>query len=326
MDNKISKEELTNIIKIYKIFNDDEILIMINDPDLISDVNIKNSLIKLINLENNVLDKIKYYFDEYNNLTGGKGRRRKRKKSKRKKKRSKKKRSKKNKSKKKKLGRNKNSKKKKSKKKKSKDKELDEESDQFSEESNVSSENVSRRSGNVSSENVSRRSNNLSPDNFSTPVIGNNRLSGFSTGIPNITINNNNNNGSQTIDDKNIPQVSIPLKFVINKEGVSKNVKSDKKGGRNIELNKSNGLDILKKSLDSGETEFNLTFDLTKDINYENKEYSEIMNNVKSLVKKKVVDVANNKNVPQFKNELKEKITSINNLLPPFYSQDIVLP
>ena len=326
MDNKISKEELTNIIKIYKIFNDDEILIMINDPDLISDVNIKNSLIKLINLENNVLDKIKYYFHEYNNLTGGKGRRRKRKKSKRKKKRSKKKRSKKNKSKKKKLGRNKNSKKKKSKKKKSKDKELDEESDQFSEESNVSSENVSRRSGNVSSENVSRRSNNLSPDNFSTPVIGNNRLSGFSTGIPNITINNNNNNGSQTIDDKNIPQVSIPLKFVINKEGVSKNVKSDKKGGRNIELNKSNGLDILKKSLDSGETEFNLTFDLTKDINYENKEYSEIMNNVKSLVKKKVVDVANNKNVPQFKNELKEKITSINNLLPPFYSQDIVLP
>ena len=75
MDNKISKEDLTNIIKIYKIFNDDEILIMINDPDLISDINIKNSLIKLINLENNVLDKMKYYFDEYNNLTGGKGKR-----------------------------------------------------------------------------------------------------------------------------------------------------------------------------------------------------------------------------------------------------------
>ena len=50
------------------------------------------------------------------------------------------------------------------------------------------------------------------------------------------------------------------------------------------------------------------------------------MNSVKSLVKEKVVDVANNKNVPQFKNELKEKITSINNLLPPFYSQDVVLP
>ena len=50
------------------------------------------------------------------------------------------------------------------------------------------------------------------------------------------------------------------------------------------------------------------------------------MNNVKNLVKEKVVDVANNKNVPQFKNELKEKITSINNLLPPFYSHDVVLP
>ena len=75
MENKISKDDLTNIIKIYKIFNDDEILAMINNPDLISDINIKNSLIKFISLENNVLDKMKYYFDKYNFLTGGKGRR-----------------------------------------------------------------------------------------------------------------------------------------------------------------------------------------------------------------------------------------------------------
>ena len=48
------------------------------------------------------------------------------------------------------------------------------------------------------------------------------------------------------------------------------------------------------------------------------------MNNVKSFVKEKVVDVSNNKNVPEFKNELKGKITSINNLLPPFYSQKML--
>ena len=81
MENKISKDDLTNIIKIYKIFNDDEILAMINNPDLISDINIKNSLIKFISLENNVLDKMKYYFDKYNFLTGGKGRRGKKKKN-----------------------------------------------------------------------------------------------------------------------------------------------------------------------------------------------------------------------------------------------------
>ena len=72
MENQISKEDLTNILKIYKIFNKDEILIMIKDPDLIYDNNIKNSLIKLINLEkNNVLDKMKYYYDKYISLTGG---------------------------------------------------------------------------------------------------------------------------------------------------------------------------------------------------------------------------------------------------------------
>ena len=88
----------------------------------------------------------------------------------------------------------------------------------------------------------------------------------------------------------------------------------------------TNGLDILKKSLDSGETEFSLTFDLKKDIIYKDKQYSNLMNNVKNFMKDKVEDVKNNKNISKFKNELKEKINSINNLLPPFYSQDVVLP
>ena len=73
MENQISKEDLTNILKIYKIFNKEEILIMIKDPDLIYDNNLKLSLIKLINLEkNNVLDKMKEYYDKYISLTGGK--------------------------------------------------------------------------------------------------------------------------------------------------------------------------------------------------------------------------------------------------------------
>ena len=58
MNNELSKEELTNIIKIYKIFNDEEISMMINEPNLISDNNIRLSLIKLINNEDNVLNKM----------------------------------------------------------------------------------------------------------------------------------------------------------------------------------------------------------------------------------------------------------------------------
>ena len=134
---------------------------------------------------------------------------------------------------------------------------------------------------------MSLGSNNLSSNNFSQPITGNNRLSGFSTGIPNITINNNNNNGSQTIDDKNIPQISIPLKFIINKDDVSKNEKSDKKGGMNIEINKPDGFDILTKSLASGKNNFNLTLDFTKDIKYNNKKYSDLMNNIKKFSKRK---------------------------------------
>ena len=315
MENILSKEDLTNILKIYKIFDDNEILIMINDPNLISDINLKNSLIKLINLENNALDKIKEYYDKYISLTGGKGRRGRKSKKKSRKKKSKK---------------RKRSKKKKSKKKSKKRKKSKGEPDSI--------ENSER--GNFSSSQYNN--SNLSqatPGNISSsqPFTGNNRLSGFNTGIPNITINNNNNNGSQTIDDKNIPQVSIPLKFIINREDtnikkndikdVKKDVKNDKKkGGRNIEINKSDGLDILKRSLESGETEFNLTFDFTKDIEYKDKDFSNLMSNVKSFVKDKVEDVTNNKDIPEFKNELKEKINSINNLLPPFYSQNVVLP
>tara|TARA_B100001248_G_scaffold242317_1_gene209757 strand:+ start:812 stop:1702 length:891 start_codon:yes stop_codon:yes gene_type:complete len=296
MNNKLSKEDLTNIIKIYKIFKDEEISMMIDEPNLISDDNIKLSLIKLIDNENNVLEKMKYYFDKYTFLTGGKGKRGRKRKSKR-------------------------SKRKKSKKKRKKKKK--------------------KKSGDGSGE--GQASNNLNNrNNTSGPVIGNNRVSGSYTGIPNITINNNNNNGTQKIEDKKIPQVSIPLKFVINKDDVNnKNVvkKSDKKsnkkidkkidkkkGGTNIEINKSDGLDILKKSLQSGETEFNLTFDFDKDIDYENQDFSNFMGTIKNFVKEKSNDISKNENIPKFKSELKQKINSINNLLPPFYSQDIVLP
>ena len=306
MNNELSKEELTNIIKIYKIFNDEEISMMINEPNLISDNNIRLSLIKLINNEDNVLNKMKYYFDKYTFLTGGKGGRGRRKKSKRK--RSKKK------------SKRKRSKGKKSKRKKSKRKSEDNSSDnQYSNESN-------NRSGSF-----------VGPNNTSGPVVGNNRLSGSYTGIPNITINNNNNNGTQTIDDKNIPQISIPLKFVINTDDINNKKSNDskkesnkkmdkKKGGTNIEINKSDGLDILKNSLQSGETEFNLTFDFNKNIDYENQDFSNFMGTIKNFVKEKADDVSNNKNVPQFKSELKQKINTINNLLPPFYSQDVILP
>jgi hypothetical protein len=293
MNNKLSKEDLTNIIKIYKIFKDEEISMMIDEPSLISDDNIKLSLIKLIDNENNVLEKMKYYFDKYTFLTGGKGKRGRKRKSKR-------------------------SKKKKSKKKTKKKKKK-------------------KKSGDGSGE--GQALNNLNNrNNTSGPVIGNNRVSGSNTGIPNITINNNNNNGTQKIEDKKIPQVSIPLKFVINKDDVNnKNVvkksnkKSNKKidkkkGGTNIEINKSDGLDILKKSLQSGETEFNLTFDFNKDIDYENQDFSNFMGTIKDFVKEKSNDISNNENIPKFKSELKQKINSINNLLPPFYSQDVILP
>lgn len=324
MNNELSKEELTNIIKIYKIFNDEEISMMINEPNLISDNNIRLSLIKLINNEDNVLNKMKYYFDKYTFLTGGKGGRSRRKKSKRK--RSKKK-SKRKKSKKK--SKRKRSKGKKSKRKKSKRKSEDNSSDnQYSNESN-------NESGSFVGNNES--GSFVGPNNTSGPVVGNNRLSGSYTGIPNITINNNNNNGTQTIDDKNIPQISIPLKFVINTDDMNNkkpidskkksNKKMDKKkGGTNIEINKSDGLDILKNSLQSGETEFNLTFDFNKNIDYENQDFSNFMGTIKNFVKEKANDVSNNKNVPQFKSELKQKINTINNLLPPFYSQDVILP
>ena len=319
MNNELSKEELTNIIKIYKIFNDQEISMMIDEPNLISDNNIRLSLIKLNNNEDNVLNKMKYYFDKYTFLTGGKGARGKRRKSKRK--RSKKK------------SKRKRSKGKRSKKKKSKRKSEDYSSDnQYSNESNNNSGSFvgNNRSGSF-----------VGPNNTSGPVVGNNRLSGSYTGIPNITINNNNNNGTQTIDDKNIPQISIPLKFVINtddknnKKPIDNKKKSNKKmdkkmdkkkGGTNIEINKSDGLDILKNSLQSGETEFNLTFDFNKNIDYENQDFSNFMGTIKNFVKEKANDVSNNKNVPQFKSELKQKINTINNLLPPFYSQDVILP
>lgn len=97
-----------------------------------------------------------------------------------------------------------------------------------------------------------------------------------------------------------------------------------KKGGTNIEINKSDGLDILKNSLKSGETEFNLTFDFNKNIDYKNQDFSKFMNTIKDFVKEKAKDVSNNKNVPQFKTELKQKINSINDLLPPFYSRVVV--
>merc|ERR1712227_337991 len=131
-----------------------EISMMIDEPNLISDDNIKLSLIKLIDNENNVLEKMKYYFDKYTSLTGGKGKRGRKRKSKRRKK----------------------------------------------------------KSGDGSGE--GQASNNLNNrNNTSGPVIGNNRVSGSYTGVPNITINNNNNNGTQKIEDKKIPQISIPLKF-----------------------------------------------------------------------------------------------------------------
>ena len=55
----------------------------------------------------------------------------------------------------------------------------------------------------------------------------------------------------------------------------------------NIEINKPDGFDILTKSLASGKNNFNLTLDFTKDIKYNNKKYSDLMNNIKSLVKEK---------------------------------------
>lgn len=283
MENKISKDDLTNIIKLYKIFDDSEILIMVKNPDLITDDNLKNSLINFINTENDALGKMKEYFDKYNTLTGGKGRRGKKSRKKRSKKKTKKKKPKKKKRKKKKKG----------------------EGD--GEESNQ--ENSAIQSDKVNNKN-------------SIPTVGNNRVSGTNMGMPNITINNNNNNGTQTIDDKNIPQISIPLKFVIN----SDDAKAKKKGGTNIEINKSDGLDVLKNALNSGETEFNLSFDFNKDIDYQNQDFSKFMTNIKDFVKEKSNDISNNKNVPEFKKQLKQKINSINNLLPPFYSQDIVLP
>jgi hypothetical protein len=340
MNDNLSKDDLTNIIKIYKIFNDNEISMMIETPELISDENIKSSLIKLINKEDNPLSKMKEYFDKYTFFSGGRGRRSRRRKSK--KKRSKKKKSKKKRSKRKK------SKKKRSKGKKSKKKSIFNwksdnssiESDNSSIESDNSSvgnnnssiennnnspiqnnnSSIQRNNSSIQRNNSSIQRNNSSIQRNNSPLGNNN--SGSNSGIPNIIINNN--NGTQSVEEKTIPQIAIPLKFIINTDDVKKSNK--KKGGTNIEINKSDGLDVLKRSLKSGETEFNLTFDFNKNINYENQEFSTFMNTIKDFVKGKAVDVSQNKNVPQFKNELKHKINSINNLLPPFYSQDVVLP
>ena len=321
MNDNLSKDDLTNIIKIYKIFNDNEISMMIETPELISDENIKSSLIKLINKEDNPLSKMKEYFDKYTFFSGGRGRRSRRRKSK--KKRSKKKKSK-----------RKKSKKKRSKRKKSKKKSI---FNWKSDNSSIESDNSSIGNNNSSIENNNNspiQNNNSSIQRNNSPIqnnnssiqknnspLGNNN-SGSNSGIPNIIINNN--NGTQSVEEKTIPQIAIPLKFIINTDDVKKSNK--KKGGTNIEINKSDGLDVLKRSLKSGETEFNLTFDFNKNINYENQEFSTFMNTIKDFVKGKAVDVSQNKNVPQFKNELKHKINSINNLLPPFYSQDVVLP
>ena len=179
---------------------------------------------------------------------------------------------------------------------------------------------IQNNNSSIQRNNSSIQNNNSSIQRNNSPLGNNN--SGSNSGIPNIIINNN--NGTQSVEEKTIPQIAIPLKFIINTDDVKKSNK--KKGGTNIEINKSDGLDVLKRSLKSGETEFNLTFDFNKDINYENQEFSTFMNTIKDFVKGKAVDVSQNKNVPQFKNELKHKINSINNLLPPFYSQDVVLP
>lgn len=281
MENKLSKEDLTNIIKIYKVFDDSEILMMIENPNLLTDDNLKLSLINMINIEENVLDKMKTYYDMYTFHTGGKGfnflkkmipknlfkKKSKRKKSKR------------------------SRKKKKSKRRKSRN--------------SMDSEKSSHKS---------KRNSNRSKNNESF------------NGLPNIIINNNNNNGSQNLEDKTIPQISIPLKFIISNDEIKDKKNDKKKGGTNIEINKSDGLDILKNSLKSGETEFNLTFDFNKNIDYKNQDFSKFMTTIKDFVKEKANDISNDKDVPQFKNELKQKINSINNLLPPFYSQDIVIP
>ena len=50
------------------------------------------------------------------------------------------------------------------------------------------------------------------------------------------------------------------------------------------------------------------------------------MGTIKNFVREKSNDISKNENIPKFKSELKQKINSINNLLPPFYSQDVVLP
>jgi len=72
MENVLSKEDLTNIIKIYKVFDESEISMMIENPDLLTDDNLKLSLINLIDIEDNVLSKMKEYYDKYTFLTGGK--------------------------------------------------------------------------------------------------------------------------------------------------------------------------------------------------------------------------------------------------------------
>ena len=281
MENVLSKEDLTNIIKIYKVFDESEISMMIENPDLLTDDNLKLSLINLIDIEDNVLSKMKEYYDKYTFLTGGKGAKflkkmlkkaiKKKKKSKRKKKKSKR-------------------KKKKSKKKKDRD-------DSNSDDENEKNEEITKSGKKKSSYD----------------------------GIPNIIINNN--NGSQNLEEKTIPQISVPLKFIINSDEKKDGKKKDKKkGGTNIEINKSDGLDILKNSLNSGERDFNLTFDFNKNIDYKNQEFSNFVNSIKNFVKKNALDISNNKNVPEFKNELKQKVNSINDLLPPFYTQDVVLP
>lgn len=70
----LSKSDLKNIIKLYDSFNISELISIINNVDILKDIKMKNSLIKLKKLEKYPLNKMDYYYNYYDLLVGGKSR------------------------------------------------------------------------------------------------------------------------------------------------------------------------------------------------------------------------------------------------------------
>lgn len=69
----LTKNDLKNILKIYRKFDNKNLNEIIKNPDIIKDNELKLSLKKFIKLENNHLNKIKYYYDKYISLKRGSG-------------------------------------------------------------------------------------------------------------------------------------------------------------------------------------------------------------------------------------------------------------